>query len=56
MNAFERAVERVLNGDEAVLAAAWRSFPSPYDVDEESDAALLEMLRAAILAALRAEP
>lgn len=44
-------VERIRNPDRHVLAAIWRNWPSPIDVDTENPDAIKRLLRALIRAA-----
>ena len=49
---FEIAVERIRNGDPAIIEAAWSQIPSPYQIDVEDTAAMRQLLTAIVEAAL----
>jgi len=52
----DRALALIRDGHPAVLEAALRNMPSEYEVDTENEAALKQLLKAIVSAALQIEP
>ncbi|MFZ3005847.1 MAG: hypothetical protein WA047_06700 [Phenylobacterium sp.] len=52
----EAALDRIRQGDPAVIRALWESFPSPYEVDVLDPGAALAVLGSIVDAALNARP